>query len=278
MQWIFRFLFTQRTLTSFVLLTLISIWMIQLPTEGQGKVARFLLISVFYPFHATLNEATRIKDIYAENKQLKAQVTGLRLNVAQLKDQAAENKRLQGLLGLQSQYEYTLIPARVAARDGSLFFRSVVINVGSQHGCRQYMPVVNQSGVVGKIVQVLPQVSLVQLVQDPSNRLSVMTQRGRSIGILETDDGNTFFILFRLHLDIRVGDELVTSGLGGIYPKGMPVGKVMRFKNEGDPLFSKAYIKTSADFEHLEEVFVMNLSPQWSAFRSELDSLDFNAW
>jgi rod shape-determining protein MreC len=116
--------------------------------------------------------------------------------------------------------------------------------------------------------------SLVQLMIDPANRTSVMIQRTREIGILETENGSDFFIMFRAHADVAIGDTIVTSGLGGIYPKGLLAGIVSRLEENRDPLFKKALVKPETNFDRLEEVFVIKLPPQWASFKSELDSLE----
>ena len=134
----------------------------------------------------------------------------------------------------------------------------------------------NEYGVVGKVVQVMHRISLVQLLKDPSNRTSVLFQSTRTVGILETENGNDFFVRCRSHETIEPGDTVVTSGLGGIYPRGLRVGIVKSIKKIRDPLFKEVYVKPSVNFNHLEELYIMRLSPQWAAFRSELDSLEFD--
>jgi rod shape-determining protein MreC len=136
------------------------------------------------------------------------------------------------------------------------------------------MPVVNKDGVIGKITQALHNISLVQLIRDPSERISVMIKKSHAVGILETLDSKNFFIQYRKHAEVKEGDTIVTSGLGGIYPKGLTVGTVTGIHDSDDPLFKDVVMKPCVDFDHLEEVFVMQLDPQWAAFRSELDSID----
>jgi len=130
--------------------------------------------------------------------------------------------------------------------------------------------VVGERGAAGKVVQVLENMSMVQLLRDPSSRTSVMVSRSRAVGILQTENGRDFFVRLRSHEDARERDTIVTSGLGGIYPKGLNVGFVKKI-DDGNPLFKRAYIDFSVDFDRLEEVFAMRLPPLWSAQRTELD-------
>jgi len=135
------------------------------------------------------------------------------------------------------------------------------------------MPVVGEGGIAGKVVQVMPSLSLVQLIKDPLNRTSILVRRTRAVSILETENGIDFSARFRTHEDLVSGDTIVTSGLGGIYPRGFPVGVIEKISDEHDPLFKKATIKPNLDVDHSEELFIVRLPPQWAAFRMQLDSL-----
>ena len=273
MYWIIQFIIKHRTISSLALTVLLSLWMLTANTAGQQKTARFLTLSIFYPFQFTVHQATRIKNIFAENKKLKEEITNLSIRYAILEEAAAENKRLRNLLGFEKKFPYTLLPARAVVREPSYIYRSIIISAGRIKGAARYMPVVNKDGVVGKIIQAMPNISLVQLIRDPSERISVMIKKNNEVGILETIDSKNFFIQYRKHAEVNKGDTIVTSGLGGIYPKGLNVGVVSEVKEIDDPLFKDVYVVPCVDFEHIEEVFVMQLDPQWAAFRSELDSL-----
>ncbi|HEX7510790.1 MAG TPA: rod shape-determining protein MreC, partial [Chitinivibrionales bacterium] len=113
-----------------------------------------------------------------------------------------------------------------------------------------------------------------QLLIDPSNRTGVLLQRTREVGILETENGNDYFIRCRTHADVNKGDTVVTSGLGGVYPKGLTVGVVSKVGDIRDPLFKKVIVDLNVDFNHLEEVFVIRVKSRWASFRGEVDSLE----
>ncbi|HEX2958974.1 MAG TPA: rod shape-determining protein MreC [Chitinispirillaceae bacterium] len=275
MQWIFEFILKYRTFCSLLFTTFLSLWMISGSSERQISTARWLTTTIFYPLQLTFNQINIVEDIYSENRRLKMDNAQLNVKIAILQDQAAENKRLRDLLCFSNTYTYGLIPVRVIARDPSIAYKSVVISAGKKDSVLTYMPIVSEKGVVGKVIQVMNGISLVQLLKDPSNRTSVMSQRTRTVSILETNDGRNFFIRVRNHEDFKTGDTIVTSGLGGVYPKGLAVGLVTEnVNNSFDPLFKKVSIKPAVDFEHIEELFVIHLSPQWVAFRSEMDSME----
>jgi rod shape-determining protein MreC len=249
--------------------------MISSPENRQLATARFLTTSVFYPLQFIVDKVTSISNIYEENRRLRQDVVVLSSKVAAFQEQASENDRLRGMLNLVQNFSYDFTPVRVVAHDPSDLNRSIVINAGKNQGVLQWMPVVGEKGVVGKVVQVMGGLSLVQLLRDPANRTSVMIRKSRTIGILESSNGNDFYLRCRSHENVTISDTVITSGLGGIYPPGLQVGIVTKISDSGDPLFKKAWIKLSVDFDHIEELFVMRLSPQWSAFINEFDSLGF---
>ena len=274
MHWIIRFFTYHRNLTSFLLLVFASLWMLTSAPVKQEKIARMLSFSIFYPFQFYISQTSRIKNIFSENRKLKVDNASQADTIALLKEQAQESGRLEALLRLQNNYTYDLQVARVVAREPSSISRSVIIDVGKENNVAAYMPVFTSLGAVGKVILALPRLSLVQLINDPSNRTSVLAQRSREVGILETENGEDFFIRYRTHADVNPCDTIVTSGLGGVYLRGLIIGTVSRIVTSGDPLFKKVYVVMSVDFNRLEEVFVIRVKSQWTSFRSELDSLE----
>jgi rod shape-determining protein MreC len=274
MQWIIRFFATHRNITSLLVTVIASLWMLSGSTENRHQISRFLTVSIFYPFQFYFNQTTRIKNIFAENRRLKEEIASLSVKLAQMTDRNLENERLSELLGIATQFSFTLVPARVVVREPSFISRSAIVNVGKNEGILPYMPVMTSRGVCGKVVQVMGRMSLVQLLIDPANRTGVMIQRSREIGILETENGSDFYILFRAHADVAVGDTVITSGLGGIYPRGLLAGVVSRLEEKRDPIFKTARVRPEVNFDRMEEVFVIKMAPQWAAFKSELDSLE----
>jgi rod shape-determining protein MreC len=230
-------------------------------------------VSIFYPLQITVDQAKRAKNIYAENRSLQRSVALLGAEVALLREQAAENARLRSMLGFEETVSIELIPVRVVARDPSPFSRGIVVDAGANKSVLTYMPVVGEKGVAGKVVQVMPGLSLVQLLNDPLNRTGIMVRHSRAVSILETENGADFFAHFRIHEEVAPGDTVVTSGLGGIYPKGLHVGVVDRVFDERDPLFKKVSVKPGIDPYRIEELFIVRLPPQWAAFREQIDSL-----
>jgi rod shape-determining protein MreC len=276
MTWIFQLIVRHRAISSLLLTVVLSLTMLNANAQRQARISRGLLISVFYPLGFTLSLSTNVRNIFAENKRLRAESAALMVRVAMLEQRAAENERLREILKISESFSYDLLPARVIMREPATPFRSVVIAAGRSKGVGLWMPVVDRRGVVGKVIQVLPGISLVQLLKDPAAHMSVMVARTRTPAILESGSGETFSFRCRSHTDVAPGDTITTSGLGGIFPSGLMVGFVRKVSDDPDPLFKRVVLDLSVDFEHMEEVFVMRLSPQWSAFRAEVDSIKFD--
>lgn len=273
MRWILELLIRYRTIVSLALAMCAAIMMVSSPPRLQAKTARLLTASVFYPLQITVDQMLRAKNIYAENRQLKNEVALLSVSVASLREQASENGRYRSMLDFEQNNPYKLIPVRVVAHDPSPFFKSVIVSAGANKGVLQFMPVVGERGVAGKVILVMPSLCLVQLLKDPLNRTSITVRRSRAVSILETENGNAFYARFRTHEPVEAGDSIVTSGLGGIYPPGFMVGTVTKVLDQQDPLFKTVSIRLSLDLDHCEDLFIVHLAPQWAAFKVQLDSL-----
>jgi rod shape-determining protein MreC len=189
-------------------------------------------MTVFFPFQLTFNQMTRVQNIFSENTRLKKEVAQLNVEVALLREKAVENENLRGLLNFTNDFSFDFVPVRVIAHDPSKGNWTAIVNAG--------MPLVGERGVVGKVIQVMGNMSLVQLLKDPSSRTSVLCRRTRTVSILGTENGSDFYVQYRSHEDVAPGDTIVTSGLGGIYPRGLTVGIVDKLEDEDNPLFKRA--------------------------------------
>jgi len=273
MPWLLRFLLRHRTFGSLLLTTTLSLLMLSAGAARQARVSRMLTLYVFAPIQWTVDLTSLVRNVFAENEKLRARVAELNTRLALLEESGEEHQRLRDLVGLKDRVHYDLLPVRVVSRNPSPRMLSMVIAAGSNDSLARYMPVLDGFGVAGRVIQVMPHLSLVQLLTDPLSRTSVMTIRSRVVGILESD-GTWLSMRYRAYDSLRVGDTLITSGLGGVYPKGLFVGVVSEQMREEDPLFSRIRVAPLADLGGMEEAFVMKLSARWTAFRRELDSLE----
>ena len=174
-------------------------------------------------------------------------------------DEAAwENVRLREALVFRGSEGATgVIPAEVIGRDPDQIYDTIVINAGYDHGIRKDMPVVTAAGLVGHIAQVGDSDSIVQLLM--RSRISALVQSTRVQGIVSWLNGQRFRLRFvEASSFVREGDRVVSSGLGGRYPKGIPIGTVVGVSQvKRDLVFQQVFIESNVDFPNLEEVFVI---------------------
>lgn len=185
-----------------------------------------------------------------ENRRLKAELDGVR-------EVRLSNDRLQTLLDFRLTLGQAALPAQVVGEDASSWARTVLINKGADDGVIEGLPVVVPEGVVGRVIRVAPRQSRVLLITDASSALAVLVQRNRTRGVCRgRGDALTFDFALRQE-DIAVGDQIVTSGTGGVFPKGLAVGLVTQLTREDFGLFQSILVTPSVDFSRLEEVLVL---------------------
>jgi rod shape-determining protein MreC len=139
----------------------------------------------------------------------------------------------------------------------------MIINRGTHHGVKENMPVFSMNGLVGKVTKVSYGYARVQLLVDPNLKLSVLERRTRVVGFLESVDGHMLMAMVPTHAGVKAGDTLITSGLGGIFPKGIPVGTVSAVREADLDVMRQMYVVPFQEFSTLEEVFVMEKEPDW---------------
>ncbi len=241
---------------------------------GQKKHLRFyerVIVKAAYPLEAAgtfvVDRIFRVWNGYFYLVGLQRQVETLKKENARLATQAAaaeelrlENERLRELLKFKRASNYKTVAARVISLGLSPYFHVVRIDKGRDDGIAVGMPVVTAKGVVGQVVNAGSWQSEVLTLVDRSSAIDVLCQRTRSRGLLAGSgfrDKLEFKYLSKFE-DIAKGDLLITSGLDGVYPKGLPVGTVRRAERDIHGLFyKKTDVKPAVDFDRLEEVLVI---------------------
>ena len=208
----------------------------------------------------TVNE---LSNLHEQNKQLRAEVEILRAQNLTASEYASENQRLRNLLGYkQSAIQFDLVAASVIGRESASWSSVIVINRGTLDGVANNMAVVTEMGLVGHVMEAGVNSSKVQLLIDPRSSVGTLIQRpeSRVAGIVEGDIKNPNhprMVNIPKDSDVKVEDMIVTSGFGGVYPKGLVVGKIIEMHNEEGGLLMYGVIDTSVDFQKLEDVAVI---------------------
>lgn len=201
-------------------------------------------------------------DTAEDNRQLIEENRTLRAVLTQSDEVRLENKRLRLLLDFKEAQEIDTLPARVIAEDASSWFRTVMIDKGSEQGVTEGMPVVVAEGVVGRVVRSSPRFARVLLITDASSAIASLLQDNRARGVCRGQGDLLVFDFVLRQEDVSVGDRVVTSGMGGVFPKGLVVGRVKSVDRQEFGLFQTIAVTPSVDFSHLEEVLVLLRSPQ----------------
>lgn len=196
-----------------------------------------------------------------ENRLLREQVTVLQEHLNRLHEIELENNRFKELLKFQESVPHSMITARVVGKSDNSWSRTLILNAGSRAGIAKGMAVTRPEGLVGKILSVSPHYSLVQLLIDSNSAIPGIVQRTRAQGIVEgkITDLCQIKYLDRLY-DVRVGDMVLSSGLGGVYPKGLVIGTVASVQRKSYGLFQEVQVAPAVDLSRLEEVFVIQES------------------
>ena len=241
------------------------------------EAARSVLATIVYPLQVAVDlpiqagnwmaeQLASRESLIEENARLKRRQLLLDSKVEKFAELEAENRRLRNLLDSSAKVGERVLVAELLSVDMDPFARRIVLNKGTRDGVEPGQSLIDSNGVMGQIVHVAPFSSSALLITDPSHALPVQIHRNglRAIAV-GTGSVN---LLELLHIpnnaDVRIGDELVTSGLGGRFPSGYPVGRVVNIeRNRGRP-FATVMVQPSARLERNREVLLV-----WPAAISE---------
>ncbi len=219
---------------------------------------RYLGSTVSAPFQGLGNIITNLttdqqtlSDLQEENERLQARN-------AELEEAEQTASRLQSLLDLQDSYSLQSTAARIISSSTDSWTSTVTIDKGSTSGLTVGMPIMASNGVIGQIIQCNPTTSVVRLVADESSSISAMVQSSRAQGMINgSATGQVTLDLIRTGQTVEVGDVVVTSGLGGVFPKGLPLGRVTSVENNPGSLYLDIVVEPFAHTENNEEVLVI---------------------
>ena len=263
----FRFivdLFSQRHgVVAFAFFLVLGILIHASSTAVRESIVDKALSTVFYPVQLLMASVNDFRSLQAENDHLKAENARLRQETYHASEGLQELARLHTLVRFDDKWNFPIVTSRVVGHNPGRFLTTLVINRGTHHGVKENMPVMSMNGLVGKITKASLTHSRVQLLVDPNLKLSVLERRTRVVGFLESVDGHLLSAMIPSHAGVAEGDPLITSGLGGIFPKGIPVGTVHRVRKADLDVMSLMDVKPFQEFSTLEEVFVMQKEPDW---------------
>lgn len=175
-----------------------------------------------------------------------------------LREAEGENARLKTLLGFRPEPPARALVAPVVGRDPTHWRSSLIVARGRKDGVRSHQPVIAPAGLVGQIIDVAPHTSRVLQINDVDSRVSVLVQRTRVEGVLTGSlTGGLWLKWVPSDADLQVGDSLVTSGLGPVYPKGLFVGTIEGVESDPAGLFQQAQVRPAVALDRVEEVVIL---------------------
>ena len=246
--------------------------------DGRQKILRVWTQTFASPLQSTSSKVTgatsgffqqiwNFRRTARENDQLRERLTQVETELHTAQQSVAENERLKELLKLNEQSDIKNVPARVIARDPSVWFNTITINRGSSSGIAVNMPVVTASGIVGRVITVSPWASQVMLITDEkAGAGAVVGQLGS--GALGSVKGRADLGVALIEMryvsgleKVENGDYVMTTGQDGIYPPGLNVGRVVDVKSGTATTAHQILIQPGAQLDRLEEVAVLLYHP-----------------
>lgn len=238
------------------------------PVRQLEKIGSTVLAPVQMGISGTVREIStvvgafqRVRDLAQENEQYREEVGRYGAQMAKMKEIEAENRDLRNLLNLKQRTgPNTLLPVSVIARDDTPYVQAVTIDRGVSGGVRKGSIVITQAGLVGQVIRENPTTSKVLLINDVTSGVAVRIQsESRSTGMLKGQaQANALVVDFIPQKDIiKIGDTVITSGEGAVFPEGLVVGKVSRLQQKPADPFQMAAVEPAVDMTKLERLYVL---------------------
>ena len=191
-----------------------------------------------------------------ESTALKSELNQLKAKLLDYEEKGQEISRLRKLLGFVQPLEQKHIVAEVIGNSRDSNFKSMRINKGELDGTRVGMPIVTADGIVGRVIRTGLKYSDVHLLSDPNFNIDILLQRARVRGVLQGFGSHAMLTLNR-RAEIRIGDTVITSGIVGGFPKGLPIGRVVKISYDSDHISQSIQVEPWVDFDRIEEVVVL---------------------
>ncbi len=244
----------------------------QVTTEAGHSALRALVIAIFSPIQRGADGALRslsslwygyvdLRGVREENRRLEEEVARLEQALWMERDVVASYRRLSSVLELAERIPGNPIVAEIVGLDASAWFRTITVNRGTAHGVALNAPVIAAGGLVGRVISIGSDVAQIQLLTDRDCSVGALLARSRARGVVAgsgeqaSPTGLTLNYVSNLE-EVVEGDLIVTSGMDGIYPKGIAIGRVASVRN-GPRLFKLITVEPAANLDRLEEVFIL---------------------
>ncbi|MDD2272691.1 MAG: rod shape-determining protein MreC [Desulfuromonadaceae bacterium] len=256
-------------LTGIGILVALLFFSLNVPRNREANIIERSVLGITSPLLLPVSMAsTFVEDIWdnyiqlvdtnRENLRLREDIRKLNQRVLEENEALLANQRLEKLLDIKKSVQAPTIAATIIGEDVTSWFRTLVINRGSSSGIREGMAVISADGVVGQTVKVSPSTSRVLLLTDHTSGIAATIQRSRARGVVKGKGEMLCTLEFTTREeDVKVGDMVITSGIGGVFLKGHIIGEVTMVKRGEYGIFQSVSIRPTVNISHLEEVLVV---------------------
>lgn len=218
------------------------------------------------------NDYVALLDVREENKKLQAQIDRYLNELGEYREGYSTYRHLQELLAMKEKLTFKPIAARVVGKEPSYWYQTIVVDRGRNDDILEGMIALAPGGVVGQVLHTAENYSKILLANAPSSAIDAMVQKSRTRGILKGAGEKGYVLQYVLKTaDVEVGDHIVTAGIGGIFPAGIPLGRISKIEKKQRGMFQEIEVEPSIDFQKLEYVL---LDP--TDRKSMLDSLNMS--
>jgi rod shape-determining protein MreC len=259
------------TIRVFILITIVSIVGLLLLASmlgGRFGTLHQLTLDFIGPMQSVVTRSVAgfvtIKDDYialwnvrAENKRLQALVDKYLKEIGEYREGYSTNLYLEELLEFKEKLNFEPLAARVVGREPAYWYQTIVVDRGKKDDVLEGMIVLAPSGVVGQVIHAGEHYSKILLANAPSSAIDAMIQKNRIRGILKGAGARGYVLHYVLkNADIEEGDYIVTAGIGGVFPAGIPLGRVSKIHKKRRGMFQEIEVQPHVDFQKLEFVFI----------------------
>jgi len=233
--------------------------------DGQKEhIARTVTTAIFNTGRFTFSWAISLGDLWRENRRLRLQNLEYAYEIQTNRLASSENEHLRRMLGFREKYPHEIIPALVIGQDVDRAVNALIVDRGSRDGVKKYMAVVTDEGLVGRVFEVYPTASSVQIIRDTNSRISVMIEGERAVMGIVRWEGGTNLRMYTLEQqsDYTPGQRVYTTGLGGTYPEGLLIGEIVIPPQGELRVYDSVEVRPAVDFSRAHEVFILSGSEQ----------------
>ena len=254
--------------TTGILLALIF-YSLNIPRNREANAIERTALAIFGPVLKPASMASNffgdlwdgyisLVGVHQENQKLREMIKDLNARIIAGNEAVQDNQRLLRLLGMKESVKAPTLSALVVGEDFSPWFRTLIIDRGSSSGLREGMAVIAADGVVGQTIKVSADTSRVLLLTDHASGIAATIQRSRARGVVKgKGEGLCSLEFTKQEEDVKIGDQVVASGIGGVFLKGTPVGEVTMVKRGQFGIFQTVTIRPAVNVSRLEEVIVV---------------------